>query len=535
MKQLLQFVALLALSLTLTAQNTPGATTQPVVLEPSLNTATNNQLSLAWYKGNLLFSSDRSKPAGSKKPGATQFFFAQGIYDFEQDNVNRWNLIQPLRGMKTSAPDQALAYDKTTQTYYVMRCPKPAKRQSQSCNIFAYRVDQRGRISRPAQQSFHDANAIIGHPTLSSDGRVMFFTIQKDGKTNLHMARRTGDNAWSAPIMLPSGINTDKVETHPQLFRDSLLFFASDGHEGLGGLDIFYTKIMIDGEGHAVSGSSDLSRLEFSEPVNLGAPINSTANDFSILFQQNGNGGFFVSNRTVNGANRNNIYRFNHEPHVFDQPGQYLVKRLPAAAQTGVRNVNLTRDELLATLEKEAPDVIRIIDTVFMERTVEIPVEKIVEREVFVGGGNELEILQQKDVEIDQLRRNLTDVRNQLATCQTTAANQTFAAPAAASTPAARHTPAQQVASPTGIVYRVQVAAATTPTGFRATFADLHRAMPNLQMETIHGSDGFYRYVTTAVSTFAEADAVRRRIQALGYQCFVSGYRGNERVSMNVR
>jgi hypothetical protein len=354
----------------------------------------------------------------------------------------------------------------------------------------------------------------------------MFFTIQKDGKTNLFMARKTGDNAWATPIMLPSGINTDKIETHPQLFRDSLLFFASDGHEGLGGLDIFYTKIMIDGDGHAVSGNSDLSRLEFSEPVNLGAPINSSANDFSILFQQNGNGGFFVSNRTVNGANRNNIYRFNHEPHVFDQPGQYLVKRLPAA-QAGVRNVNLTRDELLATLEKEAPDVIRIIDTVFVEKTVEVPVE----REVFVGEGNEREILQQKDTEIDQLRRNLADVRNQLATCQTTAANQTSAAPA----PAARHTPAQQVASPTEIVYRVQIAAATIPDGFHVNFQPLRNTLPNLRLETIRGSDGFYRYVTAPFATFAEADAARRRIQALGYECFVSGYRGNERVSMNVR
>ena len=540
MKQLFSFVALLALSLTLTAQNNSGAT-HPVVLEPTLNTATNNQFSLTWYKGSLLFSSDRSAPIGSKSPAPTrQFFFAQGIYNFEQDNVDRWNPILPLKSVKTQASDHSLAYDKHTQTYYVMRCPTPAKNRTQSCNIFAYRADQKGKMSKPALQSFHDDGAITGLPTLSSDGKVMFFIIQKDGKTNLHMAKRTGDNTWTAPTMLPSVINTDKVETYPQLFRDSILFFASDGHEGLGGLDIFYTKIMIDGEGHAVSGNSDLSKLQFSEPVNLGAPFNSTANDFSMLLQQNGNGGFFVSNRTVNGANRNNIYRFNHEPHVFDQPGQYLVKRLPATAaeaEVGVRNVNLTKEELLATLEKEAPDVIRIIDTVFVERTIEIPVEKIVEREVFVGGGNEPEILQQKDVEIDQLRKNLTDVRNQLATCQATIANQTLTAPAPA--PTARATPApqpvQQVTSPTGVVYRVQIAAATTPVGFRATFRDLHRVMPNLQMETIHGSDGFYRYVTIPVATHAEADAVRKRIQALGYQCFVSGYRGSERVSMCIR
>jgi hypothetical protein len=61
--------------------------------------------------------------------------------------------------------------------------------------------------------------------------------------------------------------------------------------------------------------------------------------------------------------------------------------------------------------------------------------------------------------------------------------------------------------------------------------------MPNLRLEIITHTpfDGYYRYVTVPFATFAEADAVRRRIQALGFECFVSGYRGNQRVSMSVR
>ncbi|MCL2027685.1 MAG: SPOR domain-containing protein [Bacteroidales bacterium] len=512
----------------LAAVNNPNVALHPVTLENALN-ATNNQFSLAWYQGSLLFSSDRAKPAGSPKSApTTQFFYAQGIYDFDQDKVNQWNPTQLLKGVKTSAPDRALAYDNNTKTYYVMRCPPPAKGKPSSCNILAYRVETKGKtskLSKPMRQSFHDDNAVIGFPTLSSDGRVMFFTIQKGGRTSIHMSKKTGDNAWSTPIMLSSVINTDKTESYPQLFRDSILFFASNGHLGMGGMDIFYTKISMNGVGHAVSGSSDLNSLEFSTPINLGAPINSGADDVSILVQQNGNGGFFISNRTIGEQNRNNMHRFNQEPHVLSTSGEYLVPRLHST--TPPPGVSLTTEELIATLKTEAPDIIRIIDTVFVNREV------LVEKEVFVGGGNEQAILQQNQAQISQLHTQISQLNNALTACQTAAAQQQPMPVSQASTVQ----PAPAISS-TDLVYRVQIAASSVVPvegEFRATFDALHRAIPNLQMETIYGRDGFYRYVTTPFATFAEADALRRRIQGLGFQSFVSGYRGSERVSMSVR
>ncbi|MCL2417201.1 MAG: SPOR domain-containing protein [Bacteroidales bacterium] len=491
MKRLTSLFALLLLGLVLTAQNNEVQRVDTVVLENTLNTATNNQLSLAWYRGNLLFSSDRSSPRGSRRVGTPQLFFAQGIYDFEQGDIMYWNPTQRLRRVRSSDPDGAFAFDKNTQTYYVMRCPVPRRGRSQVCNIVAYRVDERGRMSRPAQQSFHDDHAIIGHPTLSSDGNVMFFTIGRDERTNLHMTRRTRENTWTTPVMLPAVINTNGVESFPQLFRDSLLFFASDGHPGMGGLDIFFTKIMLDGETHSVSGSSDLSRLEFSEPINLGAPINSGADDFAIVLQQDGNGGFFISNRAVAGESRKNIYRFNQEPQVFDQHGVFLARRMPA------RDVG-------SAVARQA-----------------------------------LSLLQEKIEEVSQLREDLDITREELRACFATA-NQIFHARTPASVEQA--TVAQPAPDPVvqavqeRVVYRVQVAASRT-SDFRGRFNALYRAIPNLRMEIITHSpfDGYYRYVTVPFTTFEEADAIRRRIQALGFECFVSGYRGNQRVSMSIK
>jgi len=121
--------------------NNPNIALHPVALETALNTPTNNQTALAWYRGNLLFTSDRSAPRGSKKPAARHFFHAQAIYDFEQNRISGWNPIQPLRNVKASAPDHSFAFDRHTQTYYVMRCPNPPRGRARSCNIFAYRMD----------------------------------------------------------------------------------------------------------------------------------------------------------------------------------------------------------------------------------------------------------------------------------------------------------------------------------------------------------------------------------------------------------
>ena len=475
MKKLTPLFALLLLGLTLTAQGNEAQRADTVVLEHALNTSTNNQFSLAWYKGALLFSSDRTSPRGSRRVRPPQLFFAHGIYDFEQGDIIGWNPIVQPQTVRSSEANRAFAFNSHTNTYYVMRCPTPRRGRQQSCNILAFRVDQTGRATRPAQQSFHDENAIIGHPALSSDGNVMFFTIQRGGQTNLHMARRRGDNSWTTPIVLPNVINTNRIESYPQLFRDSLLFFASNGHPGMGGLDIFVSRITLDGEAHAVSGSSDLRRLEFSEPVNLGAPINSSADDFSILIQQDGNGGFFISNRTAAGANRNNIYRFNREPQIF-------------------------------------------VDTVFVQAPATAQA-----------------LLQEKFEEISQLREDLNTTREELRARNQISHVPAQPTPAVQQAPATRPAPVAQPADHGRVVYRVQLAASRT-SEFRGQFDALYRAMPNLRMEVITHTpfDGYYRYVTVPFATFEEADAIRRRIQALGFECFVSGYRGNQRVSMSI-
>jgi tetratricopeptide (TPR) repeat protein len=313
------------------AKNDSNVRFYPVASETGLN-ATNNQYALAWYKDALLFSSDRV-PNDGEKIAPANFFYTR------QDGQNNWMPPQDLKYLKTGSNSvHSFAYDANAQIYYVMLCKGG---NTKDCNIYACYVDKDGKIGKPILQKFHNNGTCIGHPTLSSDGQVMFYTAMKGkSRSDIYMVRKIGEDEWTKPLKLNSTVNTPKEECYPRLFNDSILFFSSNGHLGMGGQDIFYTKIMFDGVAHAVSGDTDLSRLKFTAPVNLGAPINSSADDISILMRADGNGGFFISNRTVNEHNKSDIYSFSRMPFVLDDFGALSLTQLDLHANQNIKKQN---------------------------------------------------------------------------------------------------------------------------------------------------------------------------------------------------
>jgi outer membrane protein OmpA-like peptidoglycan-associated protein len=344
--------AILSAEFNIASWSDPRTRLNPVTLETGLNVA-NNQYALAWYGGALLFSCDRvSSRGGGERIAPTTFFLSQPVYHFNNNRINGWSTPEQINRIEPD-PDyfvHSFAYDNNTSTYYIQRCLIRSNALDHRCNIYAYRAEANGKTSKPARQSFHHTGANIGHPTLSSDGNVMIFTSTQAGTSNLYIVKKTGRDTWTEPLLLSSAINTNGEETYPQLFRDSLLFFSSTGHLGMGGLDIFYTEITVNGIGHVLSGASDLGRLEFSKPINLGAPINSGADDVAFLLRPDANGGFFISNRTVGGKNRNKIFSFEREPYVFDEPGKHLaVRQTTSVEPLAGRTVRFVMPERLDT------------------------------------------------------------------------------------------------------------------------------------------------------------------------------------------
>ncbi|MEO6902281.1 MAG: OmpA family protein [Bacteroidia bacterium] len=137
------------------------------------------------------------------------------------------------------------------------------------------------------------------HPCLSADGKTLFFASDMKlgyGGMDLYMCKRE-DNSWSEPENLGPKINTAGNEVFPYLAENGTLYFSSDGLNGLGGLDIFESK--------PLNGT-------YASAENIGAPINSSMDDFGIFVM--GKNGYFSSNRINKGTDDDIFYYVNSKP-----------------------------------------------------------------------------------------------------------------------------------------------------------------------------------------------------------------------------
>jgi len=131
---------------------------------------------------------------------------------------------------------------------------------------------------------FNNSSYNVAYPALSTDGKMLIFCSDKPGGfggIDLYYSIYKDDQTWSEPVNITS-LNTSGNERFPSFDNNGNFFFASDGHPGLGGLDLFSSKI---------NGST------FTVPINLNAPINSSYDDFSLSTDDNLVSGFASSNR----------------------------------------------------------------------------------------------------------------------------------------------------------------------------------------------------------------------------------------------
>ncbi len=189
---------------------------------------------------------------------------------------------------------------------------------------------------------FNNVNYSIEHPALNKTEDTLFFASNKKGGYggfDLYAIAIKSDSIYGEPINLGAKINTKHREQFPYVSPKGDLFFASDGHLGLGMLDLFVSK--------KVNG-------EYEDPINLGAPINSSFDDFSLNYH-NENSGFFTSNRKrVN----DDIYSFQQVGEIFPKPynsifevRDYLTQDIIPEATVRITD-NLENVLLAKTLDK---------------------------------------------------------------------------------------------------------------------------------------------------------------------------------------
>lgn len=156
---------------------------------------------------------------------------------------------------------------------------------------------KKNKWQKPSPMYFNSNEYSVGHGSLSADGKTMYFASDMPGGfggVDLYRIFRNADGNWSKPENLGEKINTEGDEMFPFIHPEGMLFFASNGLLGLGGLDVFISWVNKEG---------------FSMPENIGVPVNSSYDDFAFILNNNQESGYFSSNRP-DGVGDDDIYLY---------------------------------------------------------------------------------------------------------------------------------------------------------------------------------------------------------------------------------
>ena len=175
---------------------------------------------------------------------------------------------------------------------------KKGKDKSKITHLKIYKAELlNGSWSNIIELPFNSDNYSTEHPALSTDEKQLYFASDMPGSIgsfDLFVVNINDDGTYSSPKNLGATINTKHREQFPFISSANNLYFASDGHFGMGGLDIF---------------KSEIRDNKFSKPLNLSDKINSNLDDFGFIIDEEKETGFFSSNR-AGGLGDDDIYRF---------------------------------------------------------------------------------------------------------------------------------------------------------------------------------------------------------------------------------
>ncbi len=258
--------------------------------------------------GLLWFTSSRDDAQGNKEHGATGQSFTD-IFETRLDKKGKWSTPVPVDFLNSEFEDGTPSFSSDFTEVFFTRC-EAGKREKKGC-VIMYSSREGTRWSDPQKLELLADSLVAAHPALSPDGQTLYFVSDIPGGLggkDIYRASRTSPGSpWSRPENLGTDINTRGNELFPFVRHDGTLYFASDGHIGMGGLDLF-RAVPQSGSGWIVQ--------------NMRPPINSPADDFGITFEMDAEKGIFSSSRKDRGVD--DLYTFEMPPLLFSITG--LVK-----------------------------------------------------------------------------------------------------------------------------------------------------------------------------------------------------------------
>ena len=247
----------------------------------------------SFYNDGIVFASSRDK---SEKT------YSWNEQPYLELYSKQGGAIRKLKGVvNTKFHESSTSFTKDGETMYFTRNNyykgKEKTDSEKTIGLKIYKATLKGGSwQEVTPMPFNSDNYNVAHPSLSADETQLYFTSDMPGtlgQSDLYVVSINEDGTYGEPKNLGSKINTEGRENFPYVSDNGTLYFSSDGHLGLGGLDVF---------------SVDLNSKD-QEVVNLGKPINSRKDDFGYIINEQNLTGYLTSNRS-GGKGDDDIYRF---------------------------------------------------------------------------------------------------------------------------------------------------------------------------------------------------------------------------------
>jgi outer membrane protein OmpA-like peptidoglycan-associated protein/tetratricopeptide (TPR) repeat protein len=251
------------------------------------------------YYDQLVYSAStpRKGPIIKEYLWTNETFLDLYLAEIDGDTVQTFNALVPSFNKKYHEGPVAFSGDHS-KMFFTANNYERQKGLDGKINLQLYysEKDLDGNWTEPTAFKYNNRDYSIGHPSLTADGKTLFFSSNMPGGyggADLYKCSLL-DSGWSAPINLGPNINTEGDELFPNYIEKShLLIFSSNGHYGLGGLDIYLASLKVE---------------KFIRPSNLGAPLNSAADDFGFFLTSTQKSGYVSSNRKTDGKGNDDIY-----------------------------------------------------------------------------------------------------------------------------------------------------------------------------------------------------------------------------------
>ena len=242
----------------------------------------------------LYFTSTRNEAQGDEYSGITGTK-ASDIFFSQKDDKEKWSRPQSIDSeLNTDFDEGVCAFSPDGRTMYLTQCVMDANYPRYATIVASNRSDASWSKATAVNIS-KDTLSSYAHPAVSPDGEWLYFVSDMPGGLgglDIWRCRLYGNNETGGAENLGAPINTPGDEMFPTFRPNGDLYFSSDGHPGMGGLDIFIAKPQTSETSENPEYTEQSYKLEHP-----GFPLNSQGDDFGMTFEGMKNQGFFSSNR----------------------------------------------------------------------------------------------------------------------------------------------------------------------------------------------------------------------------------------------